>query len=949
MTGPRRNSGAHRIGVMSPVTGALFVLVGISLAALGRGHSESPRANRWLSLAINLGSATALLGMLFTIGYGVGTPLLYQSATVPMALPTALSFVLLGGGLAIMAVVHRPAPGRWFRNLHDVSIATQLRLSLGFILLLVVALGFLTWRQTGTLWRQTRHLHDHPLLVSRAVSEMAVAIERLSIHTRDLFSIHDQPLDDPHIRATLLGIQTEKINAERQFPVLYDRYLGSRDDIMALQDEIVKWHALRAETIRLHREGKGAEAEARIRSGGAQDVQAKMVRRRMRTINDFARSKANQLYATATAQNEAINRQLLLVVSGILLLSLVIAWFLLRAIKGPLVELTATTERFGQNKLDARSESVSANEFGVLGQAFNAMAETIQDEMIFRERAAELQAVMLQGLGARSFGTRVLELFMRLTGSQVGAFYALNEQKTHYEQEASIGLTGAAGGSFSATTHEGEFGAALTAGAIQRITDIPVDTRFAFAAVSGDFVPREIITVPLVAGEEIPAMISIASVRGYEPAAVRLVTEMQVTLAAWTNSTLANRRLQVLSEGLERQNHELEMQRKQVEEANRLKSAFLANMSHELRTPLNSVIALSGVLGRRLAKSIPEEERGYLEVIERNGKNLLALINDVLDLSRIEADKAGLKVDRFSVRELVGEIVAAQELQAQDKGLTLDNHVAASLPHIESDVDKCRHILQNLVANAVKFTAEGQVSIAAVVAGKAIEIAVSDTGIGIAAEAQTFIFDEFRQADDSTSRKYGGTGLGLAIARRYARLLGGDVTVQSTPAKGSTFTLSLPLVVDASAAAARPPAAQHATKRPAPLPSRRRRRPTRPGIPVVLVVEDAPDNLRTATALLEDGYQVVAAGDGREGLEQARRHQPDVILMDIAMPELDGIQALAALRQDEALRDIPVIAVTASAMTGDRESILAHGFDGYLSKPLEHELLMKVLRESLEE
>ena len=616
--------------------------------------------------------------------------------------------------------------------------------------------------------------------------------------------------------------------------------------------------------------------------------------------------------------------------------------------------------------------------------------------------------------------------------------------------------------------------------------------------------PREILTIPILSDHTVSAVISLASVHAYDASAIRLVNDIWSVLTARMNGVLAFHKVMRMAAQMEQQNRELEtqkreltlqtsemanqnaeleMQKQQLDTANQLKSTFLSNMSHELRTPLNSVIALSGVLSRRLAKTIPEDERGYLEVIERNGKNLLALINDILDLSRIEAGREEISVSHFSIRELTDMVVAMLEPQAVEKKIALHNNVPSDLPLIASDPDKCRHILQNLIGNAVKFTEQGQVTVTARRTNNEFYIDVIDTGIGIKAEHLPHIFDEFRQADGSTSRKYGGTGLGLAIAKKFAWLLGGGITVESTPGKGSAFTLRLPLVLAsanpmqapeirpsgnrASGTAPAPsgqgktilmvednePAiiqlsdilqaqgyrlqvarngkealiqiaqtlpdamildlmmpevdgfqvlktirgmeqaaqlpvliltAKHITKaelsfltgnhihqliqkgdinktglldavaqmvapppKPAP-PPRRRKRPVRFGKPIVLVVEDNPDNMQTAEALLSDRYQVVKAQDGRAGVEQARLHQPDIILMDIALPVMDGIEALAVIRTDESLCHIPVIAATASAMKGDRETILAYGFDGYISKPIDADELKKMLHEALD-
>jgi signal transduction histidine kinase len=400
-----------------------------------------------------------------------------------------------------------------------------------------------------------------------------------------------------------------------------------------------------------------------------------------------------------------------------------------------------------------------------------------------------------------------------------------------------------------------------------------------------------------------------------------------------------------------RRSDELEAKSRELEQANRLKSVFLANMSHELRTPLNSVIALTGVLNRRLRGAIPEEEYGYLDIIERNGRHLLSLINDILDLSRIEAGREELHIYSFSARVMAEDVVEMIKPLALEKGLTLVNNVGDDLPLLHSDPDKVRHILQNLAGNAVKFTEAGSVEITAWQSDGELSIAVSDTGIGIPVDALERVFEEFHQVDDSASRKYGGTGLSLAIAQKYAHMIGGCIAVASTPGQGSTFTLRLPLALAGPTggsarddqALALPESVAVEALESAQAPGNR----SGSGKPKVLLVEDNPDNRRTMQALLKDTCAVIEAGDGRTGVEQARHHKPDLILMDLALPVMDGYEALAAIREDEELRGIPVVAVTASAMKGDREAILARGFDGYLPKPIDAKLLNKTIAEVL--
>jgi signal transduction histidine kinase/DNA-binding response OmpR family regulator/HAMP domain-containing protein len=992
-------------------------------------------------------------------------------------------------------------------KLNDRMIGTQLSLGLGVILLFVVVIGVSAWIQTNELHLQTRELYDHSLIVSRALGRLEADVESMSLHVRDLFLAEDHS----QFEASQQMLEIKNSEAGRLFPILYDRHLGPRNDIVTLEEAFLRWKVLRDETIRMLQAGKTAEAEARIRPGGVQAVQGEIVRSRLQKVNTIALYKADEFYDAATTQTVLIHRQLIGLVTVILLLFGIIAWRLLSGVKGPLAALTTATAAFRQGKLDARCGYASANEFGTLAASFNALADQIQTEMKIRTQAAELADVMLRNDDAHAFCHELLKTLLQHTASQMGAVYFLNDAKTTFKLFDSIGLGAGERATFSAAELEGELGAALASHRIEHIVNIPAETRFTFATANGDLRPRAILTIPVLADHTVSAVISLASVQAYEAPALRLVNDVWRMLTARVNGVLTFRATQELAKRLDQQNHELDaqkrellaqaaeltvqnaeldVQKRQLDESNRMKRAFLSNMSHELRTPLNSVIALSGVLHRRLADAIPAEEYGYIEIIERNGKNLLALINAILDLSRIEAGHTEVSVGRCSVRELVCELVEMLAQQAIDKNIALLNHVPGDLPVITSDADKLRHILQNLVGNALKFTEQGRVAITAAVRHSEMRIDVSDTGIGIEADQIPHLFEAFRQADDSASRKYGGAGLGLAIAKEHAQLIGGRITVESAPGQGSVFTLWLPLEWPADGArtwpdtAARTEAVEHVSLAPpagaapirgqgqrilvvednesailqltdllmsegyqvqvacngqvaleqiaqappaamildlmmpevdgfhvlkavrgkeqtahlpvliltakhvtreelsfltsnhvqqlitkgdinkagllaavarmvaappaAPVLTSHRRRPARPGKPMVLLVEDNRDNLCTARALLEDRYQIIEALDGREGLEQARAHRPDVILMDVALPVMDGLEALAAIRADESLRHTPVIAATASAMKGDRETILSHGFDGYISKPLDAELLRKMLGEALD-
>lgn len=372
------------------------------------------------------------------------------------------------------------------------------------------------------------------------------------------------------------------------------------------------------------------------------------------------------------------------------------------------------------------------------------------------------------------------------------------------------------------------------------------------------------------------------------------------------------------------QNRELERQKEGLGELNRLKTSFLSNMSHELRTPLNSVIALSGVLSRRLAGQIPDEEHGYLGVIERSGKSLLELINDILDISKIESGKIDIDVKTFNLSNLIGDVKAILDPLAKQKSIEIIYDQTDKDIFIESDEGKCGHVIQNLLSNAVKFTEEGHVRITVSLQENTVDIIIKDTGIGISEKQIPHIFDEFRQADGSTTRKFGGTGLGLAIAQKYSKLLGGRVEVASILGKGSTFTFTLPLKYT-SGDSIRPIETKIGNDieyrnyfRPRTINSGVSLAPRR-----ILVVEDSePAVVQIRDVLEEAGHQVIVAHDGIEALELIKGYVPDAIVLDLMMPRADGFQVLKTLREDERTAHVPVLILTAKHISVDELSVL---------------------------
>jgi GAF domain-containing protein/CheY-like chemotaxis protein len=520
--------------------------------------------------------------------------------------------------------------------------------------------------------------------------------------------------------------------------------------------------------------------------------------------------------------------------------------------------------------------------------------------------------------------TTIASRAVELSGAAGGVIYEYDEATQEFQLQAShrmepdlVGVLRAA----PLRLGEGTTGQAALRREPVQAPDIADEQQYGLTRIRVVLVRlgyRSVLAVPLLSEHRILGVLTV-----WRQAAGRFpdeVVNLLQTFASQSALAIQNARLF----------RELEAKSRQLEVASRHKSEFLANMSHELRTPLNAIIGYSEMLEEEAHDQHAESFVPDLQKIHAAGKHLLELINAVLDLSKIEAGKMELYLETFEIVPLVRDVAAVLEPLAQKNANRLAVRCAPHVGAMRADLTKLRQALFNLLSNACKFTERGAVSLAvtreAAPDGEAIVFAVSDTGIGMTPEQTARLFEEFGQADATTTRRYGGTGLGLALSRRLCRMMGGDISVASEPGRGSTFTIRLPAEVREPARETPAPTAREAVAA---------------GASTVLVIDDdAAVRDLMARFLGKEGFRVVTAAGGEEGVRHARELQPDVITLDVLMPGMDGWSVLAALKADPGLADIPVVMLT---MLDDRNLGYALGAADYLTKPIDRERLVAVL------
>ena len=637
-------------------------------------------------------------------------------------------------------------------------------------------------------------------------------------------------------------------------------------------------------------------------------------------------------------QRAAFWRRLVTVIAILAMTSIVVvggALVLTLRLVGWIQALRAGAARIGSGDLASRISIKTGDELEALADQFNQMAGQLQASYADLEKKVELrtrelaQSVEeLRALGEVSQAvnsTLDLETVLntivakatQLSGTEAGAIYVHGDAKNEFALCATYGMSEAF---VAELARQGVgFGQSTVAPAAMQHAPVQVADLEAKPTALQEIILRAgyraLLVMPLLGRDKLMGALMVwRKAPGEFP---QHSVDLLQTFAAQSVLAIQNARLF----------QEIEEKGRQLELTSQHKSQFVASMSHELRTPLNAIIGLTEMIVSNAARFGTEKAVEPLRRVHGAGTHLLGLINQVLDLSKIEAGKLELSPETVNLAPLLEDVIGtARQLAEQNKNrLVVES--PDNLGTLTVDPMRLRQILLNLLSNACKFTKQGGVKLRVkkVVDGRNwIEIAVADTGIGMTAEQQAKLFEEFTQADSSTARQYGGTGLGLAITRKLARMMGGDVTVTSEPGKGSVFTLRLPGSADSQASSSTGSAG--------------RRSPTADCI--LVIDDDATARELIADHLKAEGFSVVTAAGGVEGLKRAKELRPTAITLDVMMPDLDGWSVLAALRQDPELADIPVIMVS---IVDEHRRGIALGAAGYLTKPVDRERLHRLV------
>ncbi|MBH0169221.1 response regulator [Fictibacillus sp. 18YEL24] len=745
------------------------------------------------------------------------------------------------------------------------------------------------------------------------------------------------------------------------------------------------------------------------------------------TEKSLTQKRANNL----NEQNRYLEIGLFSLLAFVIVVSVALAWVISGSIIKTIKEVVGTIRVMttGGN-LSSRIHVKSNDEIRDLGEATNELLNSFEERDWLQRSVTD---VVSKNQGVSSLET-LAEIFLsataQITESSYGAFYIKEgkDENTRFVKKGAFADTAADVGRASFKLGQGLIGQCALEKRVQVVEKIQGEYTLISSGL-GETKPNSILIAPIVHEDEIVAVIELASLNSYSNQHITFIEKVLETFGLTINrvidrmeiarllseSQAMTEELQAQSEELQTQSEELQMQSeelqmineqlesrsqdaeekskaleiakkeleekaKQLETGSKYKSEFLANMSHELRTPLNSILILSEMLAENGNQSLSDEELEFARVIHSSGQDLLNLINDILDLSKVEAGKLEIMLSEVNLSEFPSNLERNFTHIADQKNLNFTINMAPDVPTLlQTDEKRFQQIIKNLLSNAFKFTEKGSVSVSVKKVQTDViyngvdywlEVAIKDTGIGIPKEKHELIFQAFQQGDGATIRKFGGTGLGLSISSEFAKLLGGRLQLQSEEGKGSTFKLLIPSISDesvsvqtflgasAEVATALEQSSSLVAVAEAPITAKivpAEPEAEQPSITVdeenvfygktVLITDDDNRNIfALKTALEQKGMNILIANNGMECLDVLDANKKiDLILMDIMMPEMDGYETMQRIRGTGEHKDLPIIALTAKAMKNDREKCLEAGASDYISKPLKLEQLFSVM------
>ncbi|WP_127510155.1 CHASE3 domain-containing protein [Paenibacillus humicus] len=908
-----------------------------------------------------------------------------------------------------------------------ITIRTKIIAGYAVILICLAISIFVVFNQLDKVQQETNYITSHDIEVHNLTNKIEKNVLDMETGQRGFIVTGEDNYLEPYRN----GFSQWQTNYDSLMALISDNPLQMKT-LESIRSVIEEWLAITMPVIDSKQDGdEEAVRKFYVIDRGKQDMD------KLRGMFEGFRSTEKTLTSKRLANLEEGNSMLrttLLSLFGLsIFLSALIGWLLSRSIVRTIRNVTDCLEGMsGESEQSAADLSIrvpisTSDEVADLAAETNKLLEKLEGESWIQRYSVELGSRLQGAEHLNETADMVVRYIAEALKAPYGALYISNPQHSRAKLTLAASVSGSGSGLEEASASFG-FGEGLVgrtaAEKLKRSYTVP-ETYIRISSGLGSAPPSHLLLVPVLFEGKTLGVLELASFKPFEhhletfaekaadmlgSALNRLFTQMQIQ-SLLRESQAMTEELQVQTEELQTQQEELSASNEQLgrqfvlseekndelsqiqeelkqyserlEQTSRYKSEFLGNMSHELRTPLNSMLILSEMLAENPAGNLSEKEEEFARVIHSAGEDLLDLINDILDLTKIEAGRMDLHVDAINMSELPESVFSGFSGIAHKHQLDFKMNCGEDVPAtLYTDERKLRQILKNLLSNAFKFTPQGGVSleIALVPAEEAakllpqaggekiVSFKISDTGIGIDPSKQEVIFDAFQQADGTTSRQFGGTGLGLSISRELAGLLRGLITLDSSPGAGSAFTLYVPSLSSlANAEGGTKQSAEAESPSFQATPERRDRErssataeaakqqaaassdriPSHPALAgrLILLVDDDIRNVYSLSNALEiEGAEVLTANNGEEALQLLdEREDIDVVLMDMMMPVMDGYEATRRIREHPLYRDIPVIALTAKAMMQDRDLCLAAGASDYISKPIAIEQLYSLI------